>query len=72
MKTQTQFLLTPSFLNYFKENFPDSLKFFLKNYTHKTLPEIGLEIENLSETDEEFLESILNEYFLDVKYEFVD
>jgi hypothetical protein len=72
MKTQTQFLLTPCFLSYLKENFPDSLNFFLKNYNHKTLPEIGLEIENLSEIDEEFLESILNEYLLDVKYELVD
>jgi len=72
MKTSTRFLLTPSFLNYFKENFPDSLKFFLKNYTHKVLPEMGLEIENLSEPDEEFLESILSEYLVDMKYELTD
>lgn len=65
----TKILLTPNFNEYLQTHFPESHSYFLRTYQPKHLNDLGIELQNLSTEDEEFLADILNEFLIDNNYD---
>jgi hypothetical protein len=62
-------LLTPSFKEYLQVHFLNSYNYLLKKYYFKDLGNLGTELHNISQQDEEFLNETLNEFLIDLKYD---